>query len=90
MEMRVVVPEGTMVLSLAEQLSVALGSDLISIARDRPEVEVRVEQGSEWRVLRVLNTVERWRTHAGVEAVEMWLGERSCILGRRALVETWH
>ena len=23
-------------------------------------------------------------------ALEMWLGERSCILGRRALVETWH
>jgi hypothetical protein len=90
MEMRVVVPDATMVLSLAEQLSVALGSDRISIPRDRPEVEVRVEQGSDWRVLRVLHTVEWWRNHAGIESVEMWLGERSCILGRRALVETWH
>jgi hypothetical protein len=90
MEMRVVVPDATMVLSLAEQLSIALGSDRISIPRDRPEVEVRVEQGSDWRILRVLNAVERWRDHAGIDAVEMWLGERSCILGRRALVETWH
>ena len=58
--------------------------------RDRPEVEVHVEQGSDWRVLRVLHTVEWWRNHAGIESVEMWLGERSCVLGRRALVETWH
>jgi len=36
MEMRVVVPDATMVLALAEQLSVALGSDRISIPRDRP------------------------------------------------------
>jgi hypothetical protein len=90
MEMRVVVPDATTVRSLAEQLSVALGSDQISIRRDRPEVEVRVEQESDWRVLRVLHTVERWRDRAGVESVEMWLGERSCILGRQAVVETWH
>jgi len=86
MEMRVVVPDATSVTSLAEQLSVALGSDRISTPRDRPEVEVRVDQGSDWGVLRVLNTVERWRDRAGVESVEMWLGERSCVLGRRALV----
>jgi hypothetical protein len=88
MEMRVVVPDATSVTSLAEQLGVALGSDRISIQRDRPEVGVRIEQGSDWRVLRVLSTVERWRDRAGVESVEMWLGERSCILGRRVLVET--
>ena len=86
MEMRVVVPDATSVTSLAEQLSVALGSDRISTPRDRREVEVRVDQGSDWGVLRVLNTVERWRDRAGVESVEMWLGERSCVLGRRALV----
>jgi hypothetical protein len=81
MEMRVVVPDATTVPSLAEQLTVALGPDRISIRRDRPEVDVRVEQGSDWRVLRVLNAVERWREHAGVESVEMWLGGRSCVLG---------
>jgi hypothetical protein len=90
MEIRVVVPDATSVTSLAELLGVALGSDRISIHRDRPEVDVRVEQGSDWRILRVLNTVERWRDRAGVESVEMWLGERSCVLGRRSLVETWH
>ena len=90
MEMRVVVPDATMVLSLADQLSVALGSDRISIPSDRPEVEVHVEQGSDSRVLRVLHTVEWWRNHAGIESVEMWLGERSCVLGRRAVVESWH
>ena len=90
MEVRVVVPDATSVTSLAEQLSVAVGSDRISIPADRPEVDVRVEQGSDWRVLRVLSTVERWRDRAGVESVEMWLGERSCVLGHRSLAETWH
>jgi hypothetical protein len=90
MEMRVVLPDSTRVISLAEHLGVALGSDQISVRPDRPEVEVHVEQGSDWRVLRVLHTVEWWRNHAGIESVEMWLGERSCVLGRGALVETWH
>ena len=88
-EVRVVVPDATSVTSLAEQLSIALGSDRISVRPDRPEVDVRVEEKSDWRVLRVLSTVERWRDRAGVASVEMWLGERSCILGRPDLVETW-
>jgi hypothetical protein len=90
MEMRVVVQDATSVTSLAEELSVALGSDRISIQRDRAEVDVRVERTSDWRIPRVLNTVEHWRDRAGVESVEMWLGERSCVLGRQWLVETWH
>lgn len=80
MEMRVVVPDAATVPSLAEQLCAALGSDRISIRRDRPEVDVQLEQGSDWRIVRVLNAVERWRERAGVETVEMWLGERSCVL----------
>jgi hypothetical protein len=80
MEMRVVVPDATSLTSLAEQLGFAVGSERISTNRERSEVDVRVDQDSDWRVLRVLSTVEWWRCRAGV-SVEMWLGERSCTLG---------
>ena len=89
MEMRIVVPDATSASGLAERLSVAFGSERISLWRDRREVDVRVEQGSDRTVLHVLEAVERWLDQAGVGSVEMWLGQRSYRLARWVQVETW-
>jgi hypothetical protein len=82
MEMRVVVPDAASATSLAERLSVAIGSERISVRRHGQEVDVQVERETDRSVLRILDTVERWYDQAGVGSVEMWLGERSYTLAR--------
>ncbi len=77
MEMRIVVPDAASATALAEQLTVALGAERISLREDRPEIGVRIGRESDRAVLRVLDTVERWLDQAGVSFAEMWLGKRS-------------
>jgi prophage tail gpP-like protein len=89
-EMRVVVPDAASATSLAERLSLALGSERISVRGDGQEVEVQVERESDRSVLRILDTVERWYDQAGIGSVEMWLGERSYTLARWVPAQTWH
>jgi hypothetical protein len=90
MEMRVVVPDAASATSLAERLSVAIGSERISVRRHGQEVDVQVERDTDRSVLRILDTVERWYDQAGVGSVEMWLGERSYTLARWVPAQTWH
>jgi hypothetical protein len=82
MEMRVVVPDTASLLALAERLSVALGSERISVNGDGREVDILVEQESDRSVLHVLDAVKRWYDQAEVGSVEMWLGERSYTFAR--------
>jgi len=88
-EMRVVVPDAASATSLAERLSLAVGSERISVRGDGQEVEVQVERESDRSVLRTLHAVERWYDQAGVGSVELWLGERSYTLARWVPAETW-
>jgi hypothetical protein len=89
MEMRVVVPDTASVLALAERLSVALGSESVSIDGDGREVDIVVEHESDRSVLRVLDAVVRWYQQAEIGSVEMWLGERSYTFARWMPAETW-
>jgi hypothetical protein len=89
MEMRIVVGDAGSASLLAERLTVAFGSERISLWGDRPEVGVRVEGESDRTVLGVLDTVERWLDHAGFGSAEMWLGENSYRVARWAPVEGW-
>ena len=89
MEMRIVVPDDACASALAERLAAVFGAEGISLWRNRPEVDIRVERGSEQAVLGVLDTVERWLDQAGVGFAEMWLGERSYRAARWVPVETW-
>ena len=89
MEMRVVVPDTDSVLTLAERLSVALGSEHVSINGDGREVDIVVEHESDRGVLRVLDAVERWYQQTEIGSVEMWLGERSYTFARWMPAEAW-
>jgi hypothetical protein len=89
MEMRILVEDAGSAGVLAERLTVAFGSDRISLWRDRPEVGVRVEGEPDGTVLGVLETVERWLDHAGLGSAELWLGENSYRVERWAPVEVW-
>ena len=89
MEMRIVVPDAASASELAERLTVAYGAERISLWGNRPEIDIRVERGSDQAVLGVLDTVERWLDQAGVGFAEMWLGERSYRAARWVPVETW-
>jgi len=89
MEMRIVVADAGSASTLAERLTVAFGTDRVSLCGDRLQVEVRVEGESDRTVLGVLDTVERWLDHAGLGSAEMWLGENSYRLARWAPVEAW-
>ena len=82
MEMRIVVPSAESATTLAERLTVALGSGCISVRGEDREVDVQLEQESDSTVLRVLDVVERWLDHASVEFAEMRLGDRSYRLAR--------
>lgn len=88
MEMRIVVPDAASARALAEQLTAALGLERISLRDDRPEVGIRVERESDYAVLRVLDTVERWLDQAGVGFAEIWLGKRSYRAARWVPVES--
>ena len=89
MEMRVVVPDTASVLALAERLSVAVGSERISVNGDGREVDIQVEHESDRGILHVLDAVERWYQQAEIGSVEMWLGERSYTFARWMPAETW-
>jgi hypothetical protein len=80
--MRVVVPDAASATSLAERLSLALGSERVSVRGNGQELEIQVERESDRSLLRILDMVERWYDQAGVGFVEMWLGERSYTLAQ--------
>ncbi len=89
MEMRIVVPVSGSSAALAERLGVVFGTERISLAGDRREVDVRVESESDHAALRVLETVERWLDDTAAGSAEMWLGEHSYRIARWAPVESW-
>jgi hypothetical protein len=82
MEMRIVVPDTNSVSTLSERLTVAFGSERISVQARSREVDVRVEGESDRSILEVVYTVERWLEEASVGFAEMWLGEHSYKLAR--------
>jgi hypothetical protein len=89
MEMRIVVPDAANAAVLAEQLTVAFGSERISLRGERREVDVLIDPEPDPAILRVLDAVERWIDQARVGSVEMWLGERSYRIARWVPAETW-
>jgi len=89
MEMRIVVPDAASATVLADRLTVAFGSERISLRGGRREVDVLIDQEPDPAILRVLDTVERWIDQARVGSVEMWLGERSYRIGRWVPAEPW-
>jgi hypothetical protein len=90
MEMQIVVPDEGAASALAERLSVSFGSERISLAAERPEVDVLVDRESDPAILRVLEVVERWLDQAAVGSAEMRLGEHSYRIARWVPIETWH
>jgi hypothetical protein len=86
--MRIVVPDAASVSSLAELLSLVVGTERISCLEERQEVDVRVDHGSDRAILHVLDAVERWLENASVGAAEMSLGDHSYRLARWVPVET--
>jgi hypothetical protein len=90
MEMRIVVPDAASAALLADRLTVAFGSERISLRGERREVDVLIDREPDPVILRVLDAVLRWLDQARVASVEMWLGERSYKLAWWVPVETWH
>jgi len=82
MEMRILAGDAASADELADALTVALGDGRVLLRRNRRSAEVRVPDGSDQTVLRVLDTIDRWLDRAGSRSVEMWLGERSYRLAR--------
>jgi hypothetical protein len=91
MEMRVVLADRARVLALTERLRAAVGSERVSVNGDGREIDIRVDPEADPSLLRVVDTVERWHhDEAGVESVEMWLGERSYVFRQQVpSVQTW-
>ena len=89
MEMRIVAPDAASASALAERLTSALGSELISLRQARSEVDVLIDREPEPAIARVVDTVERWFAQARVGAVELQLGERSYTFVRWTPVEPW-
>ena len=90
MEMRIVVPDADSATMLADQLSIDLGFERVSLRRERREVDILLDREPEPAIVGILEAVERWLDQAHTGSVEMWLGERSYRLARWAPVETWH
>jgi hypothetical protein len=90
MEMRIVVPDAAGASALAERLTLALGSERISLRGERREVEVLIDGEPDPAIVRVVDAVERWFEQTRIGTVEMWLGERSYKLARWVAAETWH
>jgi hypothetical protein len=90
MEMRIVVPDPASASVLAERLSVAFGSDRISLRGERREVDVLIDREPDSAILRILDAVERWLDQSRVGPVEMRLGDRSYTFARWVPAETWH
>jgi hypothetical protein len=90
MEMRIVVPNIAGASALAERLTIAFGSERISLRDERPEVEVLIDGEPDPAIVRIVDTVERWFDQARIGNVEMRLGERSYTLARWVPAETWY
>jgi hypothetical protein len=88
MEMRIVVPDAAEATALAEQLTIALGSERISLQGERLEVDLLIDGEPDSAIVRVVDTVERWFDQARIRTVEMWLGDRSYMLARWLPTET--
>jgi len=88
MDLRIVVPDAANACSLAERLT-AVRVERISLSAHRQEVEVRIGEGSDRAILRLVDAVERWLEHAAAGSAEMWLGNHSYRLTRSVPVETW-
>lgn len=84
MEMRIVVPAGGSVSSLAKRLASTYGIERISHGGDRSEVGVQVAGEGDRAVIAVLESVERWLDQVGLPSAEMWLGEHVYRLARWA------
>ncbi len=89
MELRIVVPDTTSATVLAGRLSLALGSECVSLRDGLPEVGVRIDREPDSMILRALDAVERWFDQARVGSAEMWVGERSYRFARPAPTEIW-
>ncbi len=79
MELRIVVPDATSATALADRLTVAFGSEHVSLRGERREVDVLIDREPDPAILRVLDAVERWLDQARV-------GVRGDV-ARRALVQ---
>ncbi len=90
MELRIVVPDATSAIALADRLGVAFGSEHVSLRDGRREVDVRIDREPDSAILRALETIERWLDQARPGSVEMWLGERSYRFARWAPTEISH
>jgi len=90
MEMRIVAPDVASASALAERLTIAVGSERISLRGERREVDVLIDREPDPTILRVVDAVARWFDQARVATVELWLGERSYRLARWFPAETWH
>ena len=77
MEMRIVAPDAASATALAKRLTIAFGTERISLRGERPEVDVLIDREPDPAILRMLDTVERWFDQARVGTVELWLEERS-------------
>jgi hypothetical protein len=87
MEMKIVVQDAASATSLAARLTSVFGADRIALWRDRPEVDIRVEQESDGLVLQVLDAVERWLDQSTFGSAEMRLGEHSYKVARWIPIE---
>lgn len=90
MKLRIVVPDATSAIVLADRLVIAFGSEHVSLRDGRREVDVRIDREPDSAILRALDTVESWLEQARVGSAEMWLGERSYRFARWAPTETWY
>ncbi len=90
MKLRIVVPDATSAIVLADRLVIAFGSEHVSLRDGRREVDVRIDREPDSAILRALDAVESWLEQARVGSAEMWLGERSYRFARWAPTETWY
>ena len=90
MKLRIVVPDATSAIVLADRLVIAFGSEHVSLRDGRREVDVRIDREPDSAILRALDAVERWLEQARVGSAEMWVGERSYRFARWAPTETWY
>lgn len=88
MQMRIVVADSASATALALRLAVVFGGECVALADDQREVDLDVDRGSDRAILRVLDAVERWLDGAAAASAELWLGEHSYRLSKRAPIAT--
>jgi hypothetical protein len=89
MKMRIVVPDAASGTALAERLTIAFGSDSISLRHQRRQVDVLIDREPDPVIVSVVDAVARWFEQARVGSVELWLGERSHRLVQWVRGDTW-